>query len=381
MFDRAKISVGGIVQIKPDPFGRTEGFRITHDLPLLTTGHRNCGKKGRVTRTFSPLADDIVVAIVACEGDHLLLRGLEFNLSKLEHGHNHNGVFAVNAFSELQAIMQPFLVNPGDIEAIIPGLPRSNAWWQEMEIACNYYDPLGRIKAAYQNCTHPSIRGIPKPGKGQTCKISGDAMSCNFYDKYQEAKKRLRKWEAVYSGPPIQRIEFTLRKNKLIHYFSKIADSDPSIVITEGKLRSFTFRSLASVHRVILSELQGFCPGVVGLDDVEASNHARFIAHLALQGTDAHGLIEQWFAVNPPKNPKDRNTRSRLKKDVRTVIGAASPLDFDATFTPESYLQQPSIPIPKLEQITRREWRRTNTDPQILKAYGVGRPFIPPSNF
>lgn len=372
MLDRCKF-ITPPLEIHPEAVHDFRAFGEDHGFPLMTTSILPRKGAPSLSAVISPLANDAVRLLVHQSGKRWFSSSSEQTASAVIDGCNsgltNNSARLQHALSEVQAVIKPLLRNPGDAERLIPGVdPRGSGHWTKLEVTADFLDPDGILHAAYQNCRHPSVTLPSLPGKNGSRKLPGSELWVNFYSKNQELQKLMKKFDAPDAVAPVERIEFTLFGQKLVKTFQAARcgrfKTDPSTGL--AKLTSFSVTDLRDVHRLLLSQLKGFFM-IPSTEAMGVTAHAAFIALLASNGVEkAETLINQYHMIQDG----DRNTRSRLRNDVMKAISAMSSLRIEDWFNDEAYAQQPSIRIPKLENATRKLWRRNGINPDIARVYG-----------
>ena len=366
MLDRSKISLP-LLEIHPDLVRDPDQFARDHGFPLMDwqpkTGRKTKDGVQRLTAKLSPLADDIVVVWTVRKGDRYFAVSIEFNPGGLLLGHNGVPInrpdLLCAALSELVAVMKPLLRNASDADLVVPGVKRGGgSHWSSLEIQVNLHDPSGALFQACSNASHPRIRKPAFHVSGESRKLRGTNLIVNIYRKDREMAKLARKF-GTETPADILRIEYTLKADKLAHYF----DTDGS------NLKSFTLDKLSAVHRQITSELRGVFKPFTS-ETPTSTAHARFIAPLATKSlATADDLIEDYLAVGGG----NRNTRSLLRNQVTALLEHESTTSFKDVFTDQAYVLQPRIRIPRLEDEFRDSRHRTGTDRRISEIYGKPR--------
>ena len=375
MLDRSRISLPQL-EIHPALVANPDQFAAEHNLPLLEwqpkPTRRTKDGKPRHTAKLSPFADDALVIWAVRSGRRYFAYLLEFNPAKLLYGHNGVPLGSpyrlCEALSELHAWVAILLRKQAYSDYVIPGLKRgSGAYWSTLEILIHLLDPDGRLLHAFSNCSHASIRKQAFDVSGESRKLRGSLMAVSIYRKDLELERLARKFEVHTALPSILRVEYTLSGTKLQSYFGT----------GEGKLTSFTFDDLRRVHAKITSELRG----VFYLPDprsTKATVNAQFIAAQVLKGrASADELISDYVAVSGC----NRNTLSTLRRDVRTLLEQASPIQVGKIAGIDAFRNQPEIRIPKLESSTAANRLSRQPSRRILEVYGqgdlCGEAFIP----
>lgn len=366
MLDRSKISLP-LLEIHPDLVRDPDQFARDHGFPLLDwqpkTSRKTKDGYPRLTAKLSPIADDIVVIWTKRSGDRYFAGSVEFSPGGLQFGHNGIPIdrpdLLCAALSELVAVIKPLLRKPSDAELVVPGVKRGGgSHWSSLEIQVNLHDPSGSLFQACSNASHSRIRRPAFHVSGESRKLRGTNLIVNIYRKDREMAKLARKFETE-TPADILRIEYTLKADKLAHYFKTDG----------GNLKSFTLDQLSAVHRQITSEIRGVFKPLTSKKPA-ATAHARFIATLAMRSLAiADDLIEDYLAVGGG----NRNTRSLLRKQVAALLEHASTTSIEDVFTDQAYVLQPRIRIPRLEDEFRNSRHRTGTDKRISDIYGKSR--------
>ena len=372
MLDRCKF-ITPPLEVHPEAVHDFRAFGEDHGFPLMTTSIFPRKGAPSLSAAISPLADDAVCLVANQSGKRWFSGSCVFTASALLDGYNggltKSSARLQHALSELQAVLKPLLRNPGDAERLIPGVdPRGSGHWKKLEISADFTDPDGILHAAYQNCRHPSITLPSFTGKNGSRKLPGSELWVNFYSKDQELQKLMKKFDAPQAVAPVERIEFTLFGQKLVRTFQAAGCGQFRTDSSSGqaKLTSFSVTDLRDVHRFLLSQLKGFFM-IPSTESMGVTAHAAFIALLARNGVEkAETLINQYHKIQGG----DGNTRKRLRSDVMKAISEMSSLRMEEWFNDEAYAQQPSIRIPKLENATRKLWRRNGINPDIARVYG-----------
>ncbi len=194
------------------------------------------------------------------EGGHWKITSIEFNPVTLLYGHNAKVLDRsdfITAMTVARDLVTRILARPDDAIHVIPGShPESVAYWSEIEIPLNLFDPDGHLWDILRNTRTQLVRKRAYDYKDESTHLGAKdgALSIKIYRKDLQMSDRCAKFDAP-CDIPIVRVEVKLKGAKLLEHLGPEANT----ARIDGKQRvvSFGGDALVRVHKKIVSTLEG----------------------------------------------------------------------------------------------------------------------------
>jgi hypothetical protein len=300
---------------------------------------------------------------------------IHVNPGKILYGHNGralNEIEVITALSLALELVAPLLELPGDWINILPGITiAGKAHWSRLEIPLHLHDPDGAVEHVFRNPRHPEIKKPALRADGESVKLgSGRAqLQINVYRKDLESKNLLANHNAP-TPARILRIEATLKGEKLVDAIKGNGTTREIAGIL--KVVRFTGPDLVAAHRAKMLKLEGCCHGSGDASELPGDNIlGRFMAHVCHR----HGLVlDDLISICRERFAISRNTESRHRCAALDELSRLSPFSAEDIFSSGAYENQPSIRVPRLENLLKARREHAAINPLVAAAYGTMAP-------
>lgn len=329
-------------------------------------------------------AEAIRIRVTRNRDGELTMTDLEFNLSKLLFGHNgyclDEDLF-LRAMTLLLQYIKELVAEPEDALRVIPGLvPRSEAYFQLMEILFQVTDPDGALFETFRNASHPcSSKRLTSVD--ESIRI-GNKRSKTAVSIYRKTKQMIDLYgdDLVTTDNEILRIELILKADHLAKAFTtEGATTTPCIDVGMSKrLAGFRFDKLAMIHRIEMLRLRGVSPRPDTDTKYDMTGCFLAVAHHQMESPGCMGLMELidlYEARTNSKKDKVGRVRRAALWQREQLNGAA--LTLSEFFSEEAYKKMPSVRIPDKEKFLSSSRLESVIHPRIREIYGSGSPSQP----
>jgi hypothetical protein len=303
------------------------------------------------------------------DAGHWKITSIEFNPVTLLYGHNAKVLDRsdfITAMTVARDLVTRILARPDDAIHVIPGShPESLAYWSEIEIPLNLFDPNGRLWDILRNTRTQLVRKRAYDYKDESTHLGAKdgALSIKIYRKDLQMSDKCEKFDAP-CDIPIVRVELKLKGTKLLEHLGPEANT----ARIDGRQRvvSFGGDALVRVHKKIVSTLEGMNVGPDRLANSLGDHTGQMIGLVSrVYGPSIEELLDLYRTQLGCSDKKFRNMRTAAV----AAHGAITQMHPASIFSGDAYHYQPEIEIPKLEAglLERRE--ATRGDDAISKAY------------